>query len=134
MYADASDEPSGDLVHLPRNLLRGKAQKRTKNRRAKAGTRDEEEGSSDEEDCPVGMASTWKRQDPGLVGSRIPDLIVPELPPEVVEAAASYTAYDYYKLFQPDSFVDTIVEQSKLYGGQKDMTRQAELVNVDTYR
>ena len=133
LYADASDEPTGDLVHLPRNLLHGNAQKRTKRRRATAGTRDREEASSDEEDSPV-VTGSWKKQDPGLIGSKVPDLILPELPPEVVEAAATYTAYDYYKLFKPSSFMDTIVEQSKLYGGQKDMLRQAELVNVNTYR
>lgn len=129
-YADASDEPTGELVHLPRNLLGGNAQKRIKRRRALAGTVDQET-SSDEEDM---LTNNWKRRDPGLVGSKVPDIIRPELPPEVIEAAASYNAYDYYKLFQPDSFVDTVVEQSKLYGGQKDMAKQAEMVNVNTYR
>lgn len=37
-------------------------------------------------------------------------------------------------MFQPDTFVDQVVEQSKLYAGQNDMQKAAAAVNSDIYR
>ena len=42
---------------------------------------------------------------------------------------------EYYKLFQPDSFVDEIIYQSKLYSVQKDFIRKVQdCISTDTYR
>ena len=78
----------------------------------------------------------WLRKDPGLVGSRIPAFQKPVLSPEMEETFASVTsAFQYYKLFQPDSFVDEIIYQSKLYSVQKDFSRKVQdCISTDTYR
>ena len=51
-----------------------------------------------------------------MVGSKVPEFIKPVLSADdqhQLENMAS--VYDYYKLFQPDSFADEIVSQSRLY-------------------
>lgn len=90
--------------------------------------------SDDEEEMAEGRGRPWKKKDPGLVGSKIPEFKKADVPDELTAAAANYTAYDYYKLFQPNEYAEMVVEQSKLYGGQKDMLRQASMVDMDTYR
>jgi hypothetical protein len=134
--SDDSDEPSGDIGHLPKALLRGTAEKKVRTRkRKKAGDELEDESSDDEDDAAVQVSSApWTKRDPGLVGKEIPEHPEIILPDNVVAALAAFDAYDYYKLFQPDEFVEMAVEESKLYAGQKDLHKAGELVNMDTYR
>jgi hypothetical protein len=49
-------------------------------------------------------------------------------------AGLGTNAYDYYKLFQSDSFVTEIVYQSKLYAVQKGYQKSVDQVTSDTYR
>lgn len=115
--------------------MAGRAHRRVKRAHATAGLHEQGEGSSDEEGGDVpGMTGSWSKKDPRLVGSKIPPLEKLELPEAVVAEAANYTAYDYYKLFQPDSFVEQVLEQSRLYGGQKDLHKAVASVNMNTYR
>lgn len=87
------------------------------------------------ENIEAGRTGNWSQKDPELVGSRIPSRQKPILSEEIVAAARNWdTAYDYYKLFQPDSFADHVVEQSILYAGQHDMQKAAAAVDRDIYR
>ena len=69
------------------------------------------------------------------MGSKVPDYVKP-----VLEADDQATfenlksAYEYYRLFQPDSFVNEIVYQSKLYAVQKGFNKSLERLGRDTYR
>ncbi len=49
-----------------------------------------------------------------------------------MEASQSYNAYEYYKLFQLDSYPEIVVEPSKLCNGQKDLLKASAQVNLDT--
>jgi hypothetical protein len=116
-------------------MLAGKAQKRVRRRRAAAGTQEQELNSTDEEDGGGDVVQrTWSKKNPRLVGSKIPDFERRELPAEIVTAAKDYDAYEYYKLFQPDDYVEKILEQSLLYAGQKDLQKAAANISMDTYR
>jgi len=44
------------------------------------------------------------------------------------------TAYDYYKLFQSDSFANEVVYQSRLYAVQKGFSASLPHISKDTYR
>ena len=44
------------------------------------------------------------------------------------------SAYDYYKLYQGDGFVNEVVHQSRLYATQKDFKKAVENLNRDNYR
>lgn len=77
----------------------------------------------------------WTKKDPGLVGSRIPSFAKPSLSSEDKEMLSNLsTAYDFYKLFQPDFFVNEIVHQSRLYAEQKGYKKQAEVLSRNSYR
>jgi hypothetical protein len=77
----------------------------------------------------------WSRRDPALVGSKIPTFIKPVMTLEDKEKLEILsTAFDYYKLFQPDSFVREIVYQSRLYAVQKNHKKAMESLNSHTYR
>lgn len=104
----------------------------------------EEDSESDEEEEPgqagnrsrTSTGNQWSSKDPGLAGSKVPEFQRP-----VLGAAGDndsfdevLSAYDYYKLFQSDDFVEQIVYQSKLYGVQKDFPRAVEIFSLDKYR
>ena len=73
--------------------------------------------------------------DPDLVGTRIPAFVKPILSNEDQETLSSLsTAYDYYKLYQSDSFVNEAVHQSRLYAEQKGYRKQMEVLSRDSYR
>jgi hypothetical protein len=44
------------------------------------------------------------------------------------------TAYDYYKLFQSEKWVEEIVFQSKLYAVQENLPQALDIMSVDSYR
>ncbi len=51
-----------------------------------------------------------------------------------VEELKTGSAYDFYKVFQPESFAEEVVYQSRLYAVQKDKKQALEFTNIDTYR
>lgn len=132
--SDDSDEPEGLVRHLPRRLLRGTAEKRRR-KRAPLGDRLTAD-SDDEDDGEVQpQEGQWTRKDQGFLGTKVPPFIKPVLSAadtDILETAK--TAYDYYKLFQPDEYVDEIIYQSKLYGVQRNFGKSMELVSSNTYR
>lgn len=76
----------------------------------------------------------YTKVDPGLVGSKVPDYLRPVLTDDESSQLENLsTSYDYYKLFQPDIFVNDVVYQSRLYGVQKSF-RNLSFVTKDTYR
>ena len=84
---------------------------------------------------PISTVGQWKKEDPGLLGSKVLPFVRPALSAgdrDILENCK--TAYDFYKLFQSDEFVDLVVYQSKLYGEQKNLGKSMELVNSNTYR
>lgn len=134
---DDSDAPTGLVAHLPRRLLGEHAEKR-KRKRASIGNRDkrlEADSNSDsdtEETVRRDIPRQWTRQDPKLVGSKVPPFEPVVTSEDSLKDLSS--AYDFYKLFQPNTFVEEIVYQSKLYGVQKSKTSAVDIVNIDTYR
>jgi hypothetical protein len=133
--SDDSDEPAGKVLHLPRRLLAAGAHKKVKRAKISTGRLVQEADTSDDdiEDQETDRES-WSRKNPQLVGTNIPDFSKLELPDEVVASIGNYNAYDFYKLFQTEDYAKMVVEQSQLYGGQKDLLRAAAQVNIDTYR
>lgn len=138
MSIDDSDDPEGLVRHLPRRLLKAGAQKRTKKRSA-VGNR-LEAASSDEDDDDDGDArevGNWSRKKLGTVGSKVPEFVKPvpsgeEL--EKLELLKTASAYEFYKEFQPDSFAEEIVYQSRLYAVQKDKKQALDTMSLDSYR
>jgi hypothetical protein len=90
--------------------------------------------SSDEEEVPVRPVQ-WSQEDPKLVGSKIPDFVQPELSQEEKEKLqGAKTAYDFYKIFSPDSWLNEIVHQSRLYAVQKGRIKQLNMLTRDKIR
>jgi hypothetical protein len=133
---DDPDEPSGDIGHLPKALLKGTAEKKVRLRKRQKAAAELEDGGSDEDDDVIVQVSSapWTKKDPGLVGKDIPEYPEIILPENVIAACAAFDVYDYYKLFQPDEFAEMVVKESKLYAGQQDLHKTGDLVNLDTYR
>ena len=149
--SDDSDQPEGLVQHFPRRILGSGAQSR-KRKRADIGGRqrrlETEEDSEDRSQEPGGSGDrrppagrrppttrNWGNADPGLVGTKVPDFIKPVLEAEDQATLENLnTAYDYYRLFQPDSFANEVVYQSRLYAVQKGHDRSLEKISRDTYR
>jgi hypothetical protein len=146
IFSDDSDDPSGLIDHLPRRLLGAHAEKRKRKRvtvgskgdklqasgsRLQAGS--DSEGDEGEED--EGVSGQWSKKSTGLVGSKTPSFTKPVLTAADRDTLESLTtAYSYYKIFQPDSFVNNVVYQSKLYAVQKNYTKAMDIITCDTYR
>ncbi len=71
----------------------------------------------------------WSPLDTGMVGSKVPAYERPIL--EILDGCK--TAYDYYKLYQPATFAEEIVYQSRLYAVQKDIAK-SNLITLDNLR
>lgn len=92
-----------------------------------------ESDSEEEETRPA--RRPWSKRDPSLVGTKVPPFIKPVLSAEDTEKLENLnTAYDYYKLFQSESFANEVVYQSRLYAVQKGYNKANELLSRDTYR
>jgi len=137
LFSDDSDEPTGLVSHLPRRLLREHAQKRTR-RRAPLNRQHLEAASDTDSDDDVAITdlqAKWSKVDSGLVGSRVAPFVKVDLSAEDREKLEGLTtALDYYELFQPDSFVQNIVLQSKLYAVQRDLKQAGNSMSVENYR
>jgi hypothetical protein len=93
-----------------------------------------DDSSSDEEEVPIRPVQ-WSQEDPKLVGSKIPDFVQPELSQEEKEKLqGAKTAYDFYKIFSPDSWLNEIVHQSRLYAVQKGRIKQLNMLTRDKIR
>jgi len=133
-FPDDSDEPTGMVRHLPRRLLGGQAQVR-KRKKAATGNRVEAESGSDSEGEEREVKGKWSSTDPGLLGTKTPEFVKPVLSEDDTAALANIsTAYEYYKLFQTDKWVDEIVYQSKLYAVQENIPQALEIMSRDTFR
>lgn len=128
------------MQKLPSRLLAGGAKKRKKKKTC-VGNRLETECDSEDDDVGVEAKGKWVRKDPKKVGSNIPTFIKPDQTPEKAALLSqAITAYDFYKLFQPHSFAEEIVEQSVLYANQKSVaneksfTKAKEDMNINTLR
>lgn len=96
---------------------------------------DSDDDDGDGATMPISTVGQWKKEDPGLIGTKVPPFIRPVLSAGDQDKLENCkTAYDFYKLFQPDEFVDEVVYQSKLYGEQKNLGKSMELVTSNTYR
>ena len=137
--SDDSDEPDGLIHHFPRRLLESGAQARKRKRSGIGGRNrrleaDEVDLVPSEPRRPP-LIRSWERDNPNLVGSKVPEYVKP-----VIDADAqsklenTNTAYEFYRLFQPDRFINEIIYQSKLYGVQKGYTKSVEKISVSTYR
>jgi hypothetical protein len=83
----------------------------------------------------VEASGLWTHKNPELVGTNIPPYVQPVLSAEKTALFSNTaSAYDYYKLFQPNTFAEEIVYQSKLYAVQKNLKKSLDCMNIDTYR
>lgn len=145
--SDDSDQPDGLIHHFSHRLLGSGAHSRKRKRANKGGRQqrlEAEEESEDDQELGDGdrrpvrrppSIRDWIKTNPGLVGNNVPDYIKPVLEDEdqtTLENLSS--AYDYYRLFQPDSFANEVVYQSRLYAVQKGFNKQLERLGKDTYR
>ena len=76
----------------------------------------------------------WSSLDTGMVGSKVPDYERPILDVDrqaILDGRKS--AYDYYKLYQPSTFAEEIVYQSRQYAVQKDIIN-SHLITLDNLR
>lgn len=90
--------------------------------------------SSEDEEVVV-QPKQWSAEDPNLVGSKIPAYEKPELSVEDKEKLQSlHSAYDFYKVFSPDSYLNEVVHQSRLYAVQKGHTKQLSTLTRDKIR
>jgi hypothetical protein len=92
------------------------------------------DSSSEDEEAAV-QPKQWSRKDPHLVGSKIPAYNKPELSQEDQEKLQNlHGAYDYYKIFSPDSYINEVVHQTRLYAVQKGHTKQLNMLTKDKIR
>lgn len=135
--SDNSDAPTGLPTHLPRRLLGGRAHKTI---RGRAATNREvlvtADSDSEEEEPAFENNRPWITTNCGLVGSNIPPFTKPVMPDADRQQLEGLSkAYEFYKLFQPDSFVnEVVVPQSKLYAVQENLKQAGGSMNADNYR
>lgn len=71
----------------------------------------EADSSDSDDDIPQPADDgRWQKKNPELLGSRVPAFVLkpmPEADRKVLEDLS--TPYDYYKLFQPDSFAKEVI-------------------------
>ena len=150
--SDDSDNPSSCAQHLPRRLLggQGEAVVLSGKRKKKVGLgkrkrRMGEDDTEEEEVPPVAAAARvqitknierdWTTEDTGMVGSKVPKFEKPGLSAADQEKIESCnTAFDYYKLFNTDSFLNNTIYQSRLYAVQKQKEKHMPNLNVNTLR
>jgi len=100
-------------------------------------TKDSEDEDEDEENGTNNNGGQeWKKNNNGGLGTKIPLFEVPELSEEQLENLESCeTAYDFYKLFSPVTWIQDVVYNSRLYGAQRDFgQRVIDKVSVNTLR
>lgn len=140
-FADDSDDPTGLVTHLPRRLLGGAAVAKRRKLSAIGGRAARLEAASDSEEeegvrerDPI-LPQDWSRTNPKRVGTNTPEFRKPVLSDDDKEQLAGLSsAYDYYKLFSSDSYINEVVYQSRLYAVQKNHTKALELLSKDTLR
>ena len=77
----------------------------------------------------------WTNLDSGLVGSKVSHFAVPDIDPVDEEKLnRCKTAYDFYKLFNTQEFLEQIMDQSKLYATQKGKEKLIPIVTEDNMR
>ena len=120
--SDKSDNEAGHINHLPRRLLQ-----------APAEVRDEFDEQDDQDSIPERVEKSWSKQNPHKIGSNLQEPVASVLSQEDNDEVDSCsTAFDFYKLFQPDEFVQEILDQSKLYGQQRGFN--VSKINEDNFR
>lgn len=151
-FLDDSDEPAGLVDHLPRRLLAVEPEERVRRRSGIGGKgallgrgvrleadiissdNDEEDRSTASQQVSMTNDHQWKRKNPDMVGTCTPSFVKPVLSTEHQEKLQNCkTAFDYYKIFNDDTFAEDTVYQSKLYANQKGFANKDE-ISVDVLR
>ncbi len=137
--SDDSDFPDGLIHHFPRRILESGAQVRKRKRSSIGGRNrrleaDEEDLVPSEPKRPP-LIRSWVRDSPNLVGSKVPEYVKPIIDVDTQSKLENTnTAFEFYRHFQPESFVNEIIYQSKLYAVQKGHTKSLEKISLNTYR
>jgi hypothetical protein len=80
----------------------------------------EAETDSDSDEEEEEDKEKWSKTDFGLLGTKTPPFVKPVLSADdAAELDKLSTAYDYYKLFQSEKWLEEIVFHSKLYAVQE---------------
>ena len=92
----------------------------------------EAETDSDSDEEEEEDKEKWSKTDPGLLGTKTPPFVKPVLSADdAAELDKLSTAYDYYKLFQSEKWVEEIVFQSKLYAVQENLAEPCGEIRFD---
>ena len=123
-----SDGPSGEPAKLPGKLLGGLGEA--------VNVKQRKRGNKYVYKSRKNNDIVWTKDNPGFAGSKVPRLLRHELSFENQEFLDSCsTAYDFYKVFQPDTFTEQVIFQSKLYAVQKGYAEKTiEIVDLDRVR
>lgn len=109
IFLDDSDDPTGKMDHLPRRILSAMGQRKKKMVKRKGKVNMGAETEDEEEAEPANSRADWSRKDPAKVGSRVRDWVKPTADEAAGDSLAELTsAYDFYKLFQSDSYVEQV--------------------------
>ncbi len=72
---------------------------------------------------------------PNLVGTKIPAFEKPELSEDdKMKLQGLQGAYDFYKVFSPDGWMNEVVNQSRLYAVQKGHNKHLPMLTKDKIR
>ena len=134
IFSDDSDDPSGLLVRLPRRLLNGKGQIRQRRKGPAKKLEPVNHYDSEEEELASKYVAEWTDKDHGRLGSNIPAFVEPPLTYDPAMFDTLSSAYDYYKLFQPDTWAREVIHQSQLYGVHKHHLKNCTDIDLDLYR
>ena len=136
--ADSNDPEDAEGVHLPRRLLKatGRAKKRRRLAPRVFGHKERNiaDNDSDEEHVQAEASDKWTQKKSKKFGSKIPEWKpVPE--PEHISKLKEFDdAYDFYKLFQSDDFIQEIIFQSKLYAEQRNKVKHLDFITNGNIR
>ena len=138
---DDPDDPQG--FRLPRRLLQTRGEKVQKglkrprlfgNEESKDDNEDEEEDSDESRSRPA--SGSWTSKNSGCVGSNVPVFEPPAEDAALAQLKKLKTAYEFYKVFQPDDFLESVLHQSNLYSEQKGrkLDKYIKFLSYDTLR
>jgi hypothetical protein len=117
LFLDDSDNPTGKVDHLPRRILSAIGERRKRRKKRKGRVQVDADTEDEEEPAAENIRAAWSRTDPGKVGSRVRDWVKPTVVGDGFgdedSLAGLTTAYDFYKLFQSDAYVEQVIFQAR---------------------
>jgi hypothetical protein len=96
------------VEHLPRRILSAVGERRKRRLKRKDRIRVDADVENDLDDVAENISANWSKTDTGKVGSKVRDWVKPDGAGAGDSLAELTSAYDFYKLFQSDSYVEQV--------------------------